>query len=44
MAGILYKHVLDFIYTPDDLSRCWGQDQRSRMHYINEMDKYLQKG
>jgi hypothetical protein len=34
--------VIDLIYTPDDLSRCWGQGQRSRMYYIIEMDNYLQ--
>jgi hypothetical protein len=32
------------MYAPDDLSRGWGQGQRSPMLYINEMDKYLQNG
>jgi hypothetical protein len=50
MVGILYRHgfynivVIDLIYTPDDFSRCWGQGQRLQMHYIIEMDNYLQKG
>jgi hypothetical protein len=49
-VNILYTDIhksilgIDLKYAPDDLSRCWGQGQRSRMLYINEMDKYLQNG
>ena len=49
-VNILYTYkpysivVIDLSYAPDDLSRCWGHGQKSRMHYIYEMDKYLQNG